>query len=110
VPTGRHIYSGANLDGKTCTALNVGILNIYIVEAPLGAAGTWLAIVRINQTGKAVKPMKLESIIVALLLAGGSNLFARVLTEGVEPALVGTVIDWSATRIRTAIKQVRSYL
>jgi hypothetical protein len=95
---------------KRAQRLTVGILNIYIVEAPLGTAGTWLAVVRINQTGKAVKPMKFESIVVALLLAGGSNLFARVLTQGVEPALAGTVIDWSATRIRTAIKLVRSYL
>ncbi len=54
--------------------------------------------------------MKFESIVVAVLLAGGSNLLARVLTQGVEPALAGTVIDWSASRIRTAIKLIRSYL
>ena len=54
--------------------------------------------------------MKFESIVVALLLIGGSNLFARVLTQGFEPALAGTAIEWSATRIRTAIKLVRSHL
>jgi hypothetical protein len=54
--------------------------------------------------------MKIESIVVAVLLAGGSNLFARVLTQGVESALAGTVIEWSATRIRTAIKRLRSQL
>ena len=54
--------------------------------------------------------MKFESIVVALLLIGGSNLFARVLTQGFEPALAGTAIELSATRIRTAIKLVRLHL
>lgn len=54
--------------------------------------------------------MKVESILVAVLLAGGANLFARVLSQGVEPALAGAVIDWSATRIRTAINLLRSRL
>jgi len=52
--------------------------------------------------------MKIESFYVALLFLGGSNLFARLLTQGVESALVATAIEWSAKRIRAAIKVVRS--
>ncbi|MGZ8426267.1 MAG: hypothetical protein ACXWYD_15070 [Candidatus Binatia bacterium] len=54
--------------------------------------------------------MKIESIFAAVLFVGGANLIARVLSQGVEPALVGTLIDWSASRIRTAIKRLRSQL
>ena len=52
--------------------------------------------------------MKIESIFVAVLLAGGTNLFARVLTQGVELALVATAIEWSAGRIRAALELARS--
>jgi hypothetical protein len=53
--------------------------------------------------------MKIESFLVAVLLLGGTNLFARVLTQGVESALVATAIEWSARRIRAAIKLVPSH-
>ena len=52
--------------------------------------------------------MKIESFYVALLLLGGTNLFARLLTQGVEPALVATAIEWSARRIGAAVKVIRS--
>jgi hypothetical protein len=53
--------------------------------------------------------MKIESFFVALLFLGGTNLFARALTQGVESALVATAIEWSAKRIRAAVKVVRSH-
>ena len=52
--------------------------------------------------------MRIESILLAVLLAGGTNLFARVLTQGVELALVATVIEWSASRIGAAVRLARS--
>jgi len=52
--------------------------------------------------------MKIESFYVALLFLGGTNLFARLLTQGVESALVATAIEWSTSRIRAAIKLARS--
>jgi hypothetical protein len=58
--------------------------------------------------GKAVEPMKIESILVTVLLAGGTNLVARVLTQGVELALVATAVEWSASRISAAVKLARS--
>ena len=79
-----------------------------MVVAILGVAGTRLALIQFSETGKAVEPMKIESILLTLLLAGGTNLFARVLTQGVEFALVATAIEWSASRIRTAVKLARS--
>jgi hypothetical protein len=53
--------------------------------------------------------MKIESFFIAVLLLGGTTLFARVLAQGVESALVATAIEWSARRIRAAIKVVRSH-
>lgn len=35
---------------------------------------------------------------VAVLLVGGTTLFARALTQGVESALVATAIEWSRRR------------
>jgi hypothetical protein len=52
--------------------------------------------------------MKIENFFVAVLLLGGTNLFARVLTQGLELALVATAIEWSARRIRAAVKLARS--
>ena len=69
-----------------------------------------LPLFRLSETGKAIEAMKIESIFAAVLFVGGANLIARVLSQGVEPALAGTVIDWSASRIRTAIKRLRSQL
>jgi hypothetical protein len=53
--------------------------------------------------------MKIESFFMAALLLGGTNLFARVLTQGIELALAATAIDWSVSRIRAAIRLVRTY-
>ena len=39
--------------------------------------------------------MKFESFFVAVLLLGGTELFVRVLSQGVESALVATAIEWS---------------
>ena len=52
--------------------------------------------------------MKFESIFMAMLIMGGTNLFVRVLTQGIEPALAATALEWSVRRIRAVIKLVRS--
>lgn len=52
--------------------------------------------------------MRIESILVAVLLAGGTNLAARALTQGLELALIATAIEWSTSRIRAAVKVARS--
>jgi len=52
--------------------------------------------------------MKIESFIVAALLLGGTDLFVRVLTQGIEPALVTTAIEWSTRQIKAAIRLVGS--
>lgn len=44
--------------------------------------------------------MKIESFFVAVLLLGGTTLFARALTQGVESALVATAIEWSMRRTK----------
>jgi len=67
-----------------------------------------LAFVSFSETGKAVQAMKFENVLIAVLLAGGTNLVARVLTQGVELALAATAIEWSASRISTAVKLARA--
>ena len=52
--------------------------------------------------------MKIESMFVAVLLAGGTTLFGRILSQGVESALVATALEWTARRIRKAGKVFRS--
>ena len=52
--------------------------------------------------------MKIESMLVAVLLAGGTTLLGRILSQGIESALVATAIDWSARRIREAGRILRS--
>jgi hypothetical protein len=44
--------------------------------------------------------MKIGSFFIAVLLLGGTTLFARALTQGVESALVATAIEWSMRRIK----------
>ena len=62
----------------------------------------------VREQRKAIELMKIESFLIAALLLGGTNLFFRVLTQGVEPALAATALEWSARRIRTVIKLVRA--
>jgi hypothetical protein len=50
--------------------------------------------------------MKFESFFVAVLLLGGTNLFVRVLSQGVESALVATAIEWSVRQIKRRIEGV----
>jgi hypothetical protein len=57
---------------------------------------------------KAVEFMKIESLLMALLILGGTNLFVRVLTQGFEPALAATAIEWSIRRIKSAVRFLRS--
>ncbi|MGZ9220172.1 MAG: hypothetical protein ACXW5W_24410, partial [Candidatus Binatia bacterium] len=71
VPTGRHIYFGANRDAETCRALNSRSSKQLHSEATLGVAGMRLAIIRLSETGKAVEAMKIESIFAAVLFVGG---------------------------------------
>ena len=52
--------------------------------------------------------MKIESFFVAVSLLVETNLFARVLTQGLELALIATAIEWSTSRIRAAAKLARS--
>jgi hypothetical protein len=54
--------------------------------------------------------MKIESFIVGVLILGGTDLFVRIPTQGIEPALVATAIDWSDRRIRAAMSVVREIL
>jgi hypothetical protein len=108
VPTGRHIYFGVNLHAGTRMASNPSSSEHLHGLAPLAVAGTQLAIVSLSETRKAAAVMKFESILVAVLLAGGTNLFARVLAQGLELALIATAIEWSTSRIRAAAKLARS--
>jgi len=108
VPTGRHVGFGANLDAGTRAASNSRSSEDLQRLATLGVDGTRLAIICFSETGKAVEPMRIESILVAVLLAGGTNLAARALTQGLELALIATAIEWSTSRIRAAVKVARS--
>ena len=110
MPTGRHIYFGVNLHAGTRTASNSRSSGRLQIRGDLGAAGTDLAITILSNTqeGKAVEPMKIESFFVAVSLLVETNLFARVLTQGLELALVATAIEWSTSRIRAAAKLARS--
>ena len=107
MPTSRHIYFGVNLDAGTRTASNPRSSEHLSSLVTLGVAGTQLAIVSFSETRKAVEPMKFDSILVAVLVAGGTNLFARVLAQGLELALIATAIEWSTNRIRAAVKLTR---
>ena len=51
--------------------------------------------------------MKIDNILIAILLAGGTNLFARALTQGLESALIATAVEWSANRIGAAVTFAR---
>lgn len=82
-------------------------LVIYSLRIHSDVAGTSLAHTP-GHGRKAVGPMKFESIFIAILLMGGTNLFVRVLTQGIEPALAATALEWSVRRIRAAIRLVRS--
>jgi hypothetical protein len=50
--------------------------------------------------------MKFESVFVAVLLLGGTELFARVLSQGVESAFVATAIEWFVRRLKRRIDGV----
>ena len=45
--------------------------------------------------------MKMESLLSALIILGGTSLSARLLTQSVELALAATVVEWSAERLKT---------
>lgn len=51
--------------------------------------------------------MKIEIPILAALLLLGSELMARAAVQGVEQALVSTVIEWSMSRVKSAGKILR---
>jgi len=51
--------------------------------------------------------MKIEIPILAALLLLGSELMARAAIQGVEQALVSTVIEWSMSRVKSAGKILR---
>jgi len=51
--------------------------------------------------------MKIEIPILAALLLLGSELIARAAVQGVEQALVSTVIEWSMSRVKSAGKILR---
>jgi len=48
--------------------------------------------------------MKIEIPILAVLLLLGSELMARAAVQGIEQALVSTVIEWSMGRVRSIRK------
>jgi hypothetical protein len=108
VPKDRHLGFGVNLHTATRTASISRSSEHLHGLATQGVVGTRFAIVRFSETGKAVGLMKIDSILLAVLLAGGTNLFARVLTQGLELALVAAAIEWSTSRIRVAAKLARS--
>jgi hypothetical protein len=47
--------------------------------------------------------MKIEISILAALLLLGTELVARASVQGVEQAIVSTVIEWTMSRIKTAV-------
>jgi len=49
--------------------------------------------------------MKLESLLSALLVLGGTSLAVRLLTQGVELALAATAMEWFARRIKVLYRQ-----
>jgi hypothetical protein len=51
-----------------------------------------------------VSIMKIEIPILAALLLLGSELMARAAVQGVEQALVSTVVEWSMSRVKSARK------
>ena len=108
VPTGRHVVFGVNRHVGAVTLWNSWSSEHLLVWKILSATGTSLATISLSKPVKVVEPMKIESILTGVLLAGGTNLFARVLSQGVESALVATAIEWSARRIREAGKIFRS--
>jgi hypothetical protein len=48
--------------------------------------------------GKAVETMKIANLIVAAGLLSGTDLLARVLSQGVEQALFTTMMEWTIGR------------
>jgi hypothetical protein len=46
--------------------------------------------------------MKIEISILAALLLLGTELMARASVQGVEQAIVSTVIEWTVTRMKAA--------
>jgi hypothetical protein len=51
--------------------------------------------------------MKIEISILAALLLLGTELMARASVQGVEQAIVSTVIEWTVTRMKAARNVLR---
>ncbi len=51
--------------------------------------------------------MKIENLIIAGFLLGGTTLLARALSQGVEQALLASVIEWTVGRTRAAQRLFR---
>jgi hypothetical protein len=56
---------------------------------------------------KAVETMKIADLITAACLLGGTTLLARMLIQGVEPALFATVMEWTIGRAMAAKRFLR---
>jgi hypothetical protein len=55
-----------------------------------------------QKTGMVVIVMKIELSILAGLLILGTELMARASVQGVEQAIVSTVIEWTVSRLKAA--------
>jgi hypothetical protein len=53
--------------------------------------------------------MKIESLLTAFLLLGGATVLARMMTQGIEAALIVTAVEWSARRARALAASLRRH-
>jgi len=53
--------------------------------------------------------MKIESLLSAFLLLGGSTVLARMTTQGIEAALIVTAVEWSTRRMRALAASLCRY-
>ena len=44
--------------------------------------------------------MKIENFFMTVLFLGGTSLFFRMMTQGLESALIATAMEWSARKFR----------
>jgi len=51
--------------------------------------------------------MKIEISILAALFITGNQLMARAAAQGIEQALVSTVVEWSVNKFNVARKMIR---
>lgn len=54
--------------------------------------------------------MKIETVFLATLLVMGTTLWVRILTQGVEPALLSTVIESCVKGVKAARSGIRRRL